>query len=611
VMATQRERTQNNRNITLLMLATLIGSGIVFSVLGYMVHSPKPIAVIRAAMSLPGGLQINTLDPALALSPDGSTVAFTAAIANQPQMIWLRGLAADSSHALPGTENGDQPFWSPDGKSIGFFTGDKLKRIDVATGNVSTIADAPAARGGSWGSQNTIVFAPTNTVGLSMVSAGGGPLTEVTPTQAGVTDRLAWFMPDGVNALFIRSKSEAMSANEIMVVNTRTKAVQDIGPTSSNVQYVEPGYLLYVKEATLMAQPFNARTLRVTGAAFPLVHEVTSNSFRRSAQFAAANNGTLLYIRDAGYPMRQLAWYSLATGDELQKIGEPARYISYALSPDDKRAVTWLVKGTSTQASADSELWVQDLDRNTTSRLTFGNGSFQYPVWTADSASIIYVQLMPGAQSRILRKSANGEGEATPIPYQGDLFEANTVSPDNKFLAGSVQSPRFFAILMLALDGSQPPEKLIAEEADARDLQFSADGKFVSYTTNEEGHTQLYAASYPTGGGRWQISKGDVVVGGWTQAPGQLTYVGTDGILYVVQTVDNGGAIEVSSVEPAFGGKPLPAVKDLSSGGWAVATNATSVTRDGKKILLAGPVNSDVPQTIEILSDWRAATAKP
>jgi eukaryotic-like serine/threonine-protein kinase len=323
VIATERERTRSNRTIALLVLGTMIGSAIVFSVLGYMVHSPKPMAVIRAAMALPDGVNINTLNPAVALSPDGASVAFTASAANQPQMIWLRSLDANVPHALPGTEEGGSPFWSPDGKSVAFFTNDKLKRIDISTGNVATIADAPAARGGSWSSQNTIVFAPTNATGLSVVNASGGPVTEVTPTSPGVTDRLPWVMPDGVNALFVRSKAEALSANEIMVVNTRTKEVQDVGPTSSNVQYVEPGYLLYAKDATLFAEPFNARTLRVTGAAFPVVHEVTTDVFRRSAQFTAANNGTLLYVRDAGNPLRQLAWYNLATGEELQKIGEP------------------------------------------------------------------------------------------------------------------------------------------------------------------------------------------------------------------------------------------------------------------------------------------------
>jgi serine/threonine protein kinase len=610
VMTTQRERTQNNRNTALLMLATLVGSGIVFSVLGYMVHAPKPIAVIRAAMALPDGVHINNLNPALALSPDGSTFAFAAAAPSEPQMIWVRSLDADLPHALPGTESGDSPFWSPDGKSLGFFTGDKLKRIDIATGNVSTLADAPAARGGSWGSQNTILFAPTNNAGLSMVSASGGQVTQVTPTQTGVTDRLPWFMPDGVRALFLRSKSEALSANEIMVVDTRSKEVQDIGATSSNVQYVEPGYLLYTKDATLFAAPFNARTLRMTGAAFPVVREVTSDVFRRSAQFAAANNGTLIYLRDAGYPVRQLAWYNLATGEEMQKIGEPARYLTYTLSPDETRVATWAVKGASTQPDADSEIWVQDLERNTSSRLTFGNGSFQYPVWTADGASIVYVQLGAGSRCRIFRKNANGEGDATQIPYQGDVLEANAVTPDNKLLAGSTQLVRFFTILLVSLDGSQPTKKLIEEEADARDLQFSADGKFVSYITNEEGHVQLYAASYPAGGGRWQISKSDVIVGGWTQVPGQLNYMGTDGTLYVVQTVENGGAIEVSSVEPAFGGKPLAALKNLPIGAWSSASNVTGVTRDGKKILLAVPVNSDIPEAVDVISDWRSAARK-
>jgi hypothetical protein len=272
--------------------------------------------------------------------------------------------------------------------------------------------------------------------------------------------------------------------------------------------------------------------------------------------------------------------------------------------------VTWSAKGTSTQPNADSELWIHDLERNTSSRLTFGNGSFQDPVWTPDSASIVYVQLGPSSQARIWRRNANGEGEATPIPYEGDVLEADSVSPDGKYLAGSTQLARFFSILLVALDGTQPPKKLIAEEADARDLLFSPDGKFVSYITNEEGHVQLYVTSYPDGGGRWQISNSDVATGGWTKSPGLLTYVGTDGQLYTVQTVVNAGAIEVAKIEPAFGGKSIPAVKGLPAGAWVSPVNATAVSRDGKKILLAASVNSHVPETIDVISDWRASTVK-
>jgi eukaryotic-like serine/threonine-protein kinase len=607
IEATQRARTKSNKNVALLVLGTLLGSGIVFSVLGYMAHTPKSATLLNASINLPAGVEVDPINVSLALSPDATKIAFTASLPPEKDMIWIRSLDNPTARALPGTEDGNSPFWSPDSKAIGFFAAGKLNRIDLASGNVTVVCDAPAARGGSWSPKGVILFAPTNTSGLFSVPDTGGTATAVTQPEARITDRLPWFLPDGVHAVFVRSQAVARAQNNLMSVNIQTKEVEPIGDTDSEAQYVEPGYLLYAKDGNLQAQPFNANTQKTTGSPSTILQDIAYNGARRAMQFAAANSGLLVYIHDSGFPVRQLTWFNAETGEPIAKVGEPIRALTYALSPDDRKAIVPVASASTTNATKDVALWMYDLERNTSSRFTFGSGGFRYPVWSADGAFVLYQQ--ESAPFGIFRKSANGDSEATSVPYDGGLANLTAVSPDNQWLATAAQSPRYFHIGMVPLGTGSKAYDLLAPDNDVRAATFSSDGRWVAYISNETGRAELYVIPFSGHGGKWQISQSGVTGGGWLKQPNRIGYVGADGKFYVAEVKSQGTEFEIANTQTIFGGKVLPNSSGTVS--WVFDSVATLVTKDGKRMLLAPAVQSDAPDTLGLVSDWRTAANKP
>lgn len=603
--AAQAARTRRNRDTTLLVLGTMLVSALVFSALGYVAHAPKPETVLQAAINLPPGAAFDKFDLSIALSPDGSKLAFVSRDVNGDESVWVRPLDSPNAQSVPGTAGGAMPFWSPDSRSIGFFADGKLKRVDVATGNAATVCEAPSARGGSWGSQGTIVFASHNTGPLSVVSASGG--TPVVATDVGDdagTDRLPWFLPDGVHALFVRSKAIAFARNSIGLVNTKTREVKILFESDSQPEYAEPGYVLYLHDGSLVAQPFDAKKLAAAGDPFPVVQDVTLNKARRSAQFSVANNGTVVYVHDTGTMVRQLAWYDLESGRELAKIGEPARISSYALSPDDGRVVASIASTTNSAADSSAALWMFELKQNSLSRFTFGDGSFRAPVWSADGRSVFYEQIKE--EYTLYRKAASGGSDAVAVPLPGaSNFAGDAASPDGAWLAVSGQRPRFFQIDMLPLVPGKTEYTFASEKANVRGLTFSPDGKWASYLSDETGKYQLYVVPFPGPGGRWQISKDGAMRGGWTKLTNKLLYTGTDDRLYLADVSEKNGGIDVLSTRILFGGEKLPNADSMLTA--ALGGVESMLAHDGKRIVLAVPLPGGSQSVLQLITNWPVA----
>ena len=603
--AAQAARTRRNRDTALLVLGTMLVSALVFSALGYVAHAPRPETVLQAAINLPPGAAFDKFDLSIALSPDGSKLAFVARDSNGEQSLWVRPLDSPNARSLPGAAGGEMPFWSPDSRSIGFFADGKLKRVDVATGNAATICEAPSARGGSWGNQGTIAFAAHNTGPLSVVPATGG--TPVTATDVGDdagSDRLPWFLPDGVHALFVRSKAVAFAKNSIGLVDTKTREVKILFESDSQPEYAEPGYVLFLQAGSLVAQPFDAKKLATAGDPFPVVQEVTLYKARRSAQFSVANNGTLVYVHDTGTVMQQLAWYDLESGRELAKIGEPARFTSYALSPDDDRVVASIASTSNSAVDSSAALWMYEVKQNSSSRFTFGEGSFRLPIWSTDGRSVFYEQISDAFA--LYRKAASGGADPVAIPLPGaSNFAADAVSPDGAWLAVSGQRPRFFQVDMVPLVPGRTSYTFVSEKANVRGLTFSPDGKWASYLSDETGKYQLYVVPFPGPGGRWQISKDGAPRGGWTKIPNRLMYMGTDDKFYVADVAEKNGEIEVRSAHVVFGGEKLLSADSTLRASLGVVQS--TLARDVKRILLAAPAAGGSQAALQLITNWPLA----
>src|ERR1700691_2627744 len=255
--AAAKAQSRRNRDRTLLILGTALITAIVAGALGYVAHRATPEAetTLSATVTLPQNLRVEPFNVSFAFSPDGQKLAFSGIGENGTSSLYLRRLDADTPQLLAGTEGGASPFWSADGRSLGFFADKKLKRIDVASGTISVIADAPAGRGGTWNAAGVILFAPSNQTGLFSVPASGGAPTQVTTIDGDKpgTDRLPYFLPDGKHALFIRSGLQFTVPGTIYVLDLASKKIEKLLDADSEAQYAEPGYLLFSRDGNLMA----------------------------------------------------------------------------------------------------------------------------------------------------------------------------------------------------------------------------------------------------------------------------------------------------------------------------------------------------------------------
>ena len=604
--AAAKAQSRRNRDRTLLILGTALITAIVAGALGYLAHRATPEAetTLSATVTLPQNLRVEPFNVSFAFSPDGQKLAFSGIGENGTSSLYIRRLDADTPQLLAGTEGAASPFWSADGRSLGFFADKKLKRIDVASGTISVIADAPAGRGGTWNAAGVILFTPSNQTGLFSVSASGGAPTQVTTIDGDKpgTDRLPYFLPDGKHALFVRSGLQFTVPGTIYVLDLASKKIEKLLDADSEAQYAEPGFLLFSRDGNLMAQPFNAATQKLGGEPVVVAQQVAFNAYRRASQFAVSNSGMLLYAPDAGTPMKQVTWYGLEDGLELAKVGDPARVTELALSPDDRHAAAVVSAGKSSTVTADTSVWLYDLERPGSTRLTFASGAFATPIWSPDGQFVFF--LNNRAPVTIFRKSAHGDSEAEPVFTDGLLHSPNAVAPDGQSLATEIQNPRDFRIELLSLQPNSKPESFLTQDSNVRDGLWSPDGKWFSYLSDETGRYELYVTSYPDHKGKWQISKDGLITGGWLRAPNTLAYQGTDSKLYLVETSSKGGEFNIVKTRVAFGGKPLPPLP-----GFVFVPKI--ITKDLKRIVLPKPIQDNSRTYLNLRTNWTADLKKP
>jgi Tol biopolymer transport system component len=596
-------QSRRNRDRTLLILGTALLTALVAGALGYMAHPTKPEAKLAAAITLPPNLIVETFNMSFAFSPDSQSIVVVAVGEDKKSDLWIRKLDTGVPRQLAGTEGASSPFWSPDGRFVGFFAERKLKRIDVSNGAVSIICDAPAGRGGTWNKDGIILFAPSNESGLATVPASGG--TPVVVTTLGTdqgTDRLPYFLPDGKHALFVHSSLQLTLQGTVNILDLDSKKVEKLLDSDSEAQYAEPGYILFASGGNLLAQPFNASTRKLSGEPVEIAQHVAFNPYRRAAQFAVSNSGLLLYRADPGISLKQLTWYNLDTGAETGRVGEPARVTNLVLSPDDQRAAASVSSGTTSSVTGEAAIWLYDLGRGTSDRLTFTVGAYSQPLWSPDSKFVYYLDQR--APILILRKSANGSAEPEQIYSDKLSHSLDGISPDGQTLVVSTQVPRDFQIDTLP---TQPDSKLsvfLAQDSNARSSTFSPDGKWLSYLSDQTGRYELYVTPYPAKGGKWQISKDGVTTGGWLKSPNSLAYLGNDSKVYVVEVKAKDNQIEIVKTRNVFGGHAIPPtvaffqVNDL-------------ITRDGKRLLVPKVTREDTVSVLNLITDWSSDLKKP
>ena len=485
-----------------------------------------------------------TATAAIAISPDGTRIVFPVRGQDGKQRLGTRSLDQESATTLPGTEEGTAPFFSPDGQWIGFFTPGALKKISLQGGTPVTLCEVLTPRGATWADDGTIIAGIRNTSGLVRVPDSGGmpgSLTELAPGDA--THRWPQTLP-GHDAVLYTASPDTIS-NEgasVRVLALKTGVSKTVIRDGYFGRYLPtdhaPGYLLFLRDQTLFAVPFDADRLETTGAPFPMIEGMARSATTGFGYFDLSQTGTIAYGRsrtaDQSWPV---VWLDSA-GKTEPLIAAPKTYDEPRISPDGRRLAIQLRTGRT------SDLYIHDLDRDTTLRLTFtGGGS---PVWSPDGRHLAFAAASRDADSGDERFGIywiRADGASQPEQLLRWKYQINpySFSPDAKILTLFEATPDMGTnILMLPLDMSDTehpkaskPEPFLKTPFNELEASFSPDGKWIAYRSNESGVMELYVRSF-RGTGKWQLSSGGVMHPRWSPAGRQLFYETLDGHIMVL-----------------------------------------------------------------------------
>ncbi len=566
-------------------IAAVVAAAVIAAVFFYLRRTP-PVEkqAVRFTIGPPekGAFALGLNTAAIALSPDGSKVVFSASTVNSGPQLWVRALASQSAQALPGTENGVVPFWSPDSRSIAFSADGKLKKITLSSGAVETLAEVtPTA--GTWNREGVVLFIADNNT-LTRVPESGGTVTPVTTLDASRSENCncwPYFLPDGKHFLYFAESTAKPENNAIFVGSLDSKDRKFLVKANSNTVYVPPGYLLYNRQGTLMAQPFDADRLQLTGDAVPIAEGVTFNPFGSYAQFAASDNGVLVYRGGGGAVPLTLAWVS-REGAAQPLAATPHNYTFPRISPDGKRVAVGIEEG------GGEQVWIYDTARDAMSRLTFDGTANVDPIWTRDGKRIVF----KGKGNRLFWQPADGGGAAEQLT--SDQRSRNDLpgnwSPDGQALLFMETLPvRDLFIFSLKDRKSQPFD---TGEVGANAPCFSPDGRWIAYASNESGRTEVYVRPYPGPGGKWQISTEGGTEPVWNPKGRELFYRSGQKMMAADYTEQP----EFSAGKPKmlFEGPYVPSPRSLSD---------YDVSPDGQRFLMLKNAEQK-PGEISVVLNW-------
>jgi Tol biopolymer transport system component len=519
----------------------------------------------------------------LAISPDGTNVAFVVNHGGTSQL-YLRRMDQSEATLLKGTEHVDAPFFSPDGKWVGFFLDDKLKKISLLGGTPVTLCDAPNGRGGTWTPDDTIIFAPSTVSGLMQVSATGGtpqPFTRLDSSKGEITHRFPHVLPGG-KAVVYASGIEFNSAT-IAVASLKSGAAKTLAIQGGYPRYLTGGYLVFERQEGLYAVRFDLERLEVTGSPFPVL-QVQAAPQSGVAGFAVSETGSLVYVPPVE-TVAKLAWVNRKGVHE--PLEAPGRdYVWLRLSPDGKRVVMVI------RENGFHDIWIYDIRRGTLTRLTFEAGDNSSPVFSPDGQRIAFLRLKDGNFSILVKPADGSRSEETLLPPQSFRSVPFSWSPDGKILAYMrIGRTGKGEIWVLPLEGEHKPQLVLASQFDNRSPAFSPDGKYLAYSSNENGRNEVYVMPFRGGSGKWQISTNGGRGTYWQRDGKQLLYMESGNIM----------GVDIATQPTFHASTPGVIVPAKAMGNLA----GFDVSPDGQRFLVLQQ-NSEAAQTgqINVVLNW-------
>ncbi len=577
------------------LLPWAIAAGAVLALVGVFVAArletepPKPVVRLEAVLSEEP--LFVPLGSAVVLSPDGSQIAYIVD-QDEGQAMYLRSLdRLQPTLLIGGSDSPYHPFFSPDGKWVGFVTPSELKKVPITGGTPITLCSLDRSRGASWGPDGKIVFSQADRSGLMMVSENGGEpevLTTLDEAAGEITHRWPQMLPNGKAVIFISATEDINSADnaiiEAVMLATGERKVLHRG--GYYPRYLPTGHLVFIRDNTLFGLAFDPEKVEPIGAPAPLVEGITSNAGPGGAQYSVSDNGTLAYVSgEIGVAEYPIVWVDRA-GQSTALWDTPASYGAPKLSPDEKRLSLSILRDNNW------DVWIYDLEREVATRLTFDEGYDADQFWSPDGEYLIFSSNREGLQTPF-RKRADGSGEAERLTQDKNDFWAYSMTPDGRFMIGETLG-QSSDLMILDLEGEGVPEPYLASSFDERYPEFSPDGRWVAYASTESGKLEIYVRPFPASGGKWQISDGGGAWPLWTKEGRELIYRTNTGIMAV--TVDGSGqSFSVGKPKPVVEGEFLGGLFGVPVAGFIFAD--FDVTADGEDFIMFPGTEDQLSQT--------------
>jgi len=557
--------------------------------------------VYRATINPPEGtvFAVDTTQPGPAvLSPDGRKLAFTARGADAKVRLYVRSLDSVEARLLAGTEGAQFPFWSPDGRFIGFGADQKLKRIEASGGPPSVIcATTDFPKGGAWSPAGVIVFAPASGGPLHLVSENGGeskPITKLDAKRGDNSHRMPFFLPDGKHFLYLARIASALPAegHQLLVGSIDGGESKAIVRSPAAAEYAS-GHLLFLRDRALMAQRFDPIRLTLEGEPHPVDENISVLTGAAKALFSASQAGVLVAQVGAAVVLgAQLDWVDRG-GKVLGSLADRAPYDEASVSPDGRSVV---VSALDLKAGT-HDLWICDVARNLKTRFTFEPGEELTARWSPDGRSLAYVSNR-GAQQGLYRKQVEGSGVEELLYASESVKLPSGFSPDGKLLAyQELGTETNFDIWILPLTGDRKPYPFLKTSFNEANAVFSPDGKWLAYDSNESGRNEVYVAPFPGPGRKWQVSVQGGGYPSWRQGGKEILYqeLQTNRIFSVPVTFKGD--------TPDFGRATELFVAPQPLAGIASRWDATA---DGKKFIVIRPNQTRETGSLTLVVNWTA-----
>jgi len=534
----------------------------------------------------------------IALAPNGHSIAVVAYLESaRKDALWIYELGLPGARSIADTEGATYPFWSADGKFLAFFADGKLKKLEVSGGPEQTICDAPSGRGGTWNKDGVIVFTPDAAlgVGLYRVSASGGTPTLIsTPDRGRGEDSHRWpmFLPDGTHFLYMTANfSGQKGVDAIFVGSLESNEKHFVVEASGNAAYAAPGYLLFYRDRNLLAQRFDLKRFTLIGEPTAILTEIQNLLPVKRAVFAVSDNGVLVAQTGSVITLSQPVWFD-RKGNQVGLVSKPGVYGNVSIGPNGRSVAV----NKADVGSLNTDIWTYDLHRDSARRLTFDTAFIAAPIWSPDAKRLVFFSNRQHGNDLHVKNSDGTKEETIILKDDFDKF-ANDWSKDGKYILYTRKTDLWF-VTIPELESSL----FLKAPSVLRNGQFSLDGKWVAYASNETGKWEIYVTSFPDTRGKWQVSTGGGEQPRWRSDGKELFYLSGDSKM-MAAPVTIGARFDAGTPVVLFQATPRQPISSRDQ-------FVYDVSGDGQRFLILTQMKPAETVPMSVVLNWPAKLTK-